>query len=353
MVREKKMVDKSGLPPGTVIYTGDKDIDEDIIIESICFNENNFQRSLLSSIREIETFPKMTNWINLDGIHKIEHIHDIGKIFGIDNFILEDIVNVKQRAKIEDRGEYVYIVLKMIRYIDDEKRIDTEQLSIIVSNNYLLTLQENKGDVFDPIRERIENSIGKIRSKSHDFLAYTILDIIVDNYLVAIESVEDEIDKMEGKIINSANKKDLEKILQMKQEFSILKRSMIPTREIMNKLVHSKEFGVFKDDMKVYFTDVYDHTLIVYELVENMSNRVTSLIELYHSTINSVINDTMKVLTIITTVFIPLSFLTGVYGMNFRYMPYLDSPQGYYWLIFIMFLIVIGMIYFFKRKKWL
>ena len=142
MVREKKMVDKSGLPPGTVIYTGDKDIDEDIIIESICFNENNFQRSLLSSIREIETFPKMTNWINLDGIHKIEHINEIGKIFGIDNFILEDIVNVKQRAKIEDRGDYVYIVLKMIRYIEEEKRIDTEQLSLIVSNNYLLTLQE-------------------------------------------------------------------------------------------------------------------------------------------------------------------------------------------------------------------
>lgn len=353
MKKNKRKVNKIGLPPGSVVYTGNKDIKESIIIESINFNEHSFKKTLLGDIKEIEIFPKMTNWINLDGVHNIEYIKEIGKIFCIDNFILEDIVNIKQRAKIEERENHVYIVLKMLSYIESEDRIASEQLSIIVAKDYLLTLQEEKGDVFDPIRERIQKSIGKIRLKSHDFLAYTILDVIVDNYFVVIEQMEEAIDRIEDKLLNNPEKEDLEKILQMKQEFAMLKRSMIPTREIMNKLIHTKDSDVFQEGMKIYFADVYDHTLLVHELLENMSNRVMSLIELYHSTINSTINDTMKILTIITTIFIPLSFLTGIYGMNFQYIPYLESPYGYFGLLSIMFLIVILMVYFFRKRRWL
>lgn len=353
MSRGKKKNKKPGLPPGSVVYTGSKEEYEDISIESINFNEKSYKKSKVPCVSDLVVYPNMVNWINLDGVHNTKFIEKIGKRFNIDSVILEDIVNVRQRAKIEERDEFIYIVLKMIKCNEKECTIESEQLSIIVSKEYVLTLQEEEGDVFDPIRERIEKAVGRVRIEGHDYLAYSILDIIVDNYFIAIEQMEKLIDNLEDSLLNTAKKEDLEKILKFKQDFSSLKRAMFPTREIMNKLIHMKDKGIFKDSMRIYLEDVYDHTLLVYEHLENMAGRATGLIELYHSMVNNSMNETMKVLTIMTAIFVPISFLTGVYGMNFSYMPYLDWHYGYYFLLIFMAVIVATMLYFFKRKKWI
>lgn len=352
MKKSKRKNKKAGLPPGSVVYTGHR-VHDDIIIESIAFNSNSIEKKELNDISEITLKKDFVNWINIDGIHNVDYVKEIGEKFKIDNFILEDIVNVGQRPKIELRDNLLFMVLKMMDIDETTEKIEVEQLSIVVGENFVLTLQEKRGDVFKPIRDRMNQSIGKIRTSGSDYLAYSFLDIIVDNYFLILEHIEEEIDFIENKLINQAEQEDLEKILKFKQEFASIKRGMHPVREIVSKLNYTGDLPLFGDKMKVYISDVYDHTIRINEMLENTSSRVTTLVEIYHSTVNKQMNDTMKVLTIITTIFVPLSLLTGIYGMNFEYIPLLKWKYGYHALMFFMVTMSMIMIYFFKKKKWI
>ncbi len=354
MKKERKRAKKLGLPPGTIIYTGSK-TEEKISIDYYTYNNLNVEKYKfedLETLMKIDVDKDKTNWINIDGVHEVGLIEKIGAKFNIDNFILEDIVSVNQRPKVEEREDYIYIVIRMLRYNKHEKKIISEQVSLILSEDYLITFQEEEGDVFDPIRKRIETG-GKICKKNNDYLAYTILDAIVDNYFLVLDYVELEIDELEDRLIHTAVRTDLQKIIDLKQEFNILKRGMLPTREIMKRLQHARGIDIFKEDMTIYLNDLHDHAIMVHDSVENMSNRVTSLLEIYHSTVNSTMNDIMKVLTIVSTIFVPLTFLAGIYGMNFENIPGLSWKDGYYVLLVVMGALTVFMLYLFRRKKWL
>lgn len=352
MRRRIKHNKKVGTPPGSIVYTGEsKATETNVVLYSYCEHNNIVEK--LHSVDNLKFRPQCVNWLNIDGVHDVELIKKIGEKFDIDNLVLEDIADVKQRAKLEEREKFLFIVVKMFQYDSRSGKVSSEQVSFIIGEDYLITFQEDKGDVFDHIRHRIENGIGKIRKRGADYLTYLLLDSIVDNYFLILENIEYEIDQLEDKLLDRSDKEDLRTIIKLKQDFIYFKRATLPVRELAIRLSHNREIDIFKEDMGIYLNDLQDHVLIIHEVIENLSNRVTGLIELYHSTINSVMNETMRFLTIVSTIFVPLTFLAGLYGMNFEHMPELSWKYGYFGVLMVMGLAASGLIYLFRKKNWI
>lgn len=345
---------KVGLPPGTILYTGEK-ASHDITLELYSFDSNEIKKERLGKNQDFD-FIKSNgkfNWLNINGIHDTELINKLGKTFEIDNLVLEDIANINQRVKTEDWEKYLFIVLKMIKFEENKKEIKYEQISFILGKNYLLTFQEEPGDIFDFVRKRIESTTSKIIQKGIGYLAYALIDVIVDNYFIALDLAEEKIDKLEYEILNNFSDEQAEKILRLKSELSILKKGIYPIREISAKLQGTEIIAYFGKSNKMYLSDLHDHGMVICDIIENMLSRTSELFQLYYSTQSNDMNNVMKVLAIISTIFMPLSFLAGVYGMNFSYMPELTWKYGYFMIIGIMILLVIVMIIVFKKKKWL
>lgn len=345
---------KLGLPPGSIVYTGEPDTD--IVKISVIYYQKSFYKT--------ETFTENDElnlnldfdgyiWINIDGIHNTDLIKKIGSIFNIDNLSLEDIVNPEQRVKIDDRGTYIQIILKMLSLELLTKEINYEQISIILKDNILITFQETPFDIFDDIRHRIESPKTRFGTYDTSYLAYMLIDTIVDNYLLILDEVELEIDEIETKIIHNSSSEDLENIIFFKQNISLLKRFISPIRELVAKLQTRNMLHYFPEEMKYYLSDLNDHSIIAFDTVEMLNNRVTELIQLYHSTLSNTMNEVMKILAIISTIFMPLTFISGLYGMNFQNMPELTWKYGYFFVLGTMITLVICMIAYFKKKKWL
>lgn len=347
---------KIGLPPGSIVYTGENP-EHEVSVTIIYYNESIFRKEVYSSKEVFKVnfaFPGNI-WINIDGINDIGLIQKIGNIFHIDNLILEDLVNPEQRVKLEEREEYLFLILKTLNLNLITEEIEYEQLSFILQDNVLITVQETPKDSFDSIRYRLdsERAKGRIRSRSIGYLAYALIDTIVDNYFLILDEVEKEIDGLEEKVINKSEREDLEIILDLKQSISSLKRFITPLRELVAKLQTRGMREYFEEDMRIYLNDLYDHSIIIFENIEMLNSRVHELVQLYHSTVSNDMNQIMKILAVISTIFMPLSFLTGLYGMNFQNMPELHSPFGYFILLGFMFLLVVGMLFLFKKKKWI
>ncbi|MGL6131355.1 MAG: magnesium/cobalt transporter CorA, partial [Fusobacteriaceae bacterium] len=342
---------KIGMEPGSVIYTGNK-LDEKIVIELFSYNDSNTSKERFQKIEDVKLKKECVNWLNIDGVHNTDIVKKIGDIFKIDNLILEDITNINQRAKLEDRDKFLYIVLRMFRLEGENNKIVSEQLSLIVTEDYLITFQEEPGDVFDNIRHRISEGLGKVRKKKADYLAYLILDAVIDNYFNILEKIEYDMDELEDKLMNASNKDDLKAIMKLKKEFIAIKRSISPVRELTTKMFYNRDLEIFKGDMSNYINDLHDHVIVIHEIMENLSARVVGLVEIYHSSVNSVMNETMRFLTIVSTIFVPLTFLAGIYGMNFENIPELNWEFGYFYLLGIMFVTACIMFYHFKKKKW-
>ncbi|MCI7223802.1 MULTISPECIES: magnesium/cobalt transporter CorA [Fusobacterium] len=345
---------KLGLPPGSVIYTGEPD--NEVVNISVIYYQKNFYKKETFTENDTINFNLDFDgdiWINIDGIHNTDLIKKIGVMFNIDNLSLEDIVNPEQRVKIDDRGTYIQIVLKMLSLELLTKEINYEQISIILKDNILITFQETPFDIFDDIRHRIESP--KTRFGTHDssYLAYMLIDTIVDNYLLILDEVELEIDEMETKIIHEPSQEDLHNIISFKQNISLLKRFISPIRELVAKLQTRNMLHYFPEEMKYYLSDLSDHSIIAFDTVEMLNNRTTELIQLYHSTLSNTMNEVMKILAIISTIFMPLTFISGLYGMNFHYMPELEWRYGYFFVIGTMITLVVCMIIYFKKKKWI
>lgn len=345
-------ISKRGMPPGTLIHVGKKKM-EKVHISVIDYDEKNLIEKDGISIEECKSFadsPSIT-WINVDGLHDPEVIEKIGTTFDIHPLLLEDIMNTEQRPKVEDYGKYMYFVLKMV-YIDDRKRICVEQVSIILGDTYVISFQERTGDVFESIRQRLKNKKGRIRTLKADYLAYSLIDSIIDHYFAILENISEVIEKLEGEVVEEPSKKTLQDIHMLKRNMLYLRKSVWPLREVISYLQRS-ESELIEDNTGFYLRDVYDHTIQVIDTLESFRDMVSGMLDIYLSSISQKLNEVMKVLTIIATIFIPLTFIAGVYGMNFAYMPELQWKWGYFAVLGVMLIVFVGMIIYFKRKKWL
>ncbi len=343
---------KSGLPPGTLVHIGQKRSDR-VKITVTEYSEGQYQSREIKEIKEclpLKDEP-VTTWIDINGIHNLETIEYIGRQFNLHPLILEDIVNSEQRPKVEDLGKNLFVVLKSLSY-DLEKKLDIEQISFIIGSKYIITFQENSEDIFQPVKTRIKNSTERIRAMGADYLAYSLLDAIVDNYFVILEEIGTKLDSLEEELVANPTRETLHSIHQLKREMLLIRKSIWPSREVINSLQRG-ELPFFGEIAAMHLKDVYDHTIQVIDIIETLRDMLSEIMDIYLSSISNKINDVMKVLTIITTLFIPLSFIASVYGMNFKYMPELGWRFGYPAVLFTMLFLGILMLVFFRKKKWI
>ncbi len=351
----KKTVKKVGASPGTLVHVGERKVDATgiriIDYDAERLEDHRIRPDEVSQCREIKARPTVS-WVNVDGIHQVEVIEAFGQCFDLHPLVLEDILNTEHRPKIEDYGDYLFIVLKMLQFDPEGDDIRTEQVSLILGKNFVLSFQEKEGDVFDGVRERIRNHKGRIRGKGADYLAYALLDSIVDSYYGILEKIGDRIEALEEEVIAAPSPASQKTIHHFKREMILLRKAVWPLREVIGGLQRDDSPLIGKATA-VFLRDVYDHTIQVIDTVETLRDIITGLLDLYLSSLSNRMNEVMKVLTIIATIFIPLSFMAGVYGMNFEYMPELKWRWSYFVLWGAMLAVAGGLLTFFRRKKWL
>jgi len=342
-----------GIPPGTPV-TFSRESTKPVKITVFEYNEKDCRKVEVKNPEACKDFLRSSGvvWINVDGVHNTSIIERICSIFDIHPLVQEDITNIGQRPKMDEYEKYLYIITKMLYEDNKDKNILIEQVSIILMQNIVISFQERHGDVFDPVRTKLLEDKGFVRKRGSDYLAYALLDAIVDHYFVIIENLEDNMQYLEDSVVEHPDSKDLRKLQKLKSQLIFLRRYLWPLREILSKMA-SGDTLLIKKKTHPFFRDVYDHTLQVIEILETFQDVVTSLLDIYLSSINNRMNSIMKLLTIISTIFIPLTFITGLYGMNFRYMPELSWKWSYPIVLAVMLLISLGMIRFFKKKKWL
>lgn len=344
---------KAGSPPGTLIHIGERKRDK-ARITKYRYDEGSFEEEIVSSVDNfctLENAPGFT-WVNVDGIHQIELLEKVGDCLGLHRLVLEDILNTEQRPKFEDYGDYVYVVAKMLCFDEKANTVITEQISLVLGRNFLISFQENEGDVFNPVRERLKNGTGRMRKMGVDYLAYSLIDSIVDNYFVVLEKLGEKIEAAEEELVAKPTRDTLQVIHHLKRVMLFLHKAVWPLREVVGALERG-ETELVKEQTGVYLRDVYDHVIQVMDTTETYRDILSSMLDIYLSSISNRMNEVMKVLTIISTLFMPLTFLAGLYGMNFKYMPELEQPWGYPAVLVIMVFAVLAMVYFFKKKKWI
>jgi magnesium transporter len=349
----KRRLKKIGLPPGTPVFVGEKKI-EKAKITIIDYDEKQFQEKEAETIEECFPFkdtPTVT-WINVDGVHQLDIIEKIGSHFELHPLILEDIMNTEQRPKMEDFERYIYIVLKMLDYDEKENETKIEQVSLILGENFVISFQETEGDIFDHIRERIRNGKGRIRKMGADYLGYALLDAIVDKYFIILERLGGQIEDIEEELVSNPKPEILHEIHRLKREMIFLRKSIWPLREVIN-ILERGESSLIQKSTLIYLRDVYDHTIQVIDQVETFRDMVSGMHDTYLSVVSNRMNEVMKVLTIIATIFIPLTFIAGIYGMNFKFMPELEWRWAYFVVWSVIVIIAIFMLIYFRRKKWL
>jgi len=350
----KKRSHKAGLPPGTLVHIGEKKV-EKARITIMDYDETNLEEKEAKTIEESYPFkekPTVT-WVNIDGLHQLDIIEKLGAHFGLHPLLLEDIVNTEQRPKMEDYGDYIFVVLKMLYHADEnDTETQAEQVSLILGSNFVISFQEREGDVFEPVRDRIRKKKGRIRKAGADYLAYALLDAIVDNYFIILEKSGETIEDAEQQLTVNPTQETLQFIRKLKKEMIFLRKSVWPLREVVSGLERS-DSPLIHESTSAYLRDVYDHTIQVIDTVESYRDMISGMLDIYLSSISNKMNEVMKVLTIFASIFIPLTFVAGVYGMNFEFMPELTWRWGYFALLAVMALIGISLVFYFKRKRWL
>jgi len=355
----KKSSKSRGLPPGALIHIGEKKTDK-VKISVMDYSIGKFNEMEIKKVEDCFSLKRKPSisWINVDGLHEVDLIEKLGKSFDIHPLVLEDILNTDQRPKMEDFEKYIFFALKML-YIDEKTHeIHSEQVSLILGNNFVISFQEAVGDVFDSLRERIRGSKGRIRKMGADYLAYSLIDAIVDNYYVILEKIGEKIENMQEDIIKNPDPKTLQHIYKLKRDMIYLRKSVWPLREVLNGLLR-EESKLIKKSTHIYLRDLYDHTIQVIDTIETYRDMVSGMLDIYMSSISNRMNEVMKVLTIFAAIFIPLTFIAGVYGMNFKTennplnMPELGWEYGYIFALGTMVVLVVVLLGYFKHKKWL
>jgi magnesium transporter len=340
-----------GAPPGTIQYTGEERTDR-IKITLIEYNETEFFEQEFYDLSDCLSHvkPNMVKWLNVEGLHKPELVEAIGKFYNIHSLTMEDIVHVDQRPKFEDYDNYVVAIMKMISYTTEVK---SEQLSVVLLENTVLSFQEpNNGDAFEIIRNRLRQGKGRVRKLGADYLAYALMDAVVDCYFTAIEKIGDKIEEIEEEIISDRDKKSLLELYHLKREMIYLRKQVWPLRDMINNMVRS-ETHLINPSSDIYLRDLSDHVTRIIDTVETYRDLLSGIMDIYLSTNANKMNEVMKVLTIMSSIFIPVTFIAGVYGMNFENMPELKTQNGYFITWGVMLSVIIGLMIYFKRKKWM
>ena len=345
---------KTGLPPGALVHVGERKV-EAVKVRVFEYDEAQLREEQLSTPDECVPPGKRSTitWVDVEGLHDVEALGRLGERFGLHPLVVEDLLNTGQRPKAEDLDEYIFVVLKTVcRSHDGGDGTDVEQVSLVLGPNYVLTFQEREGDAFDPIRDRIRHSRGRVRRMGADYLAYALIDAIVDHYFLVLEWLGERLESLEDQVAAAPTTETQQVIHHLKTELIFLRRSAWPLREVVGGLERS-ESSLIQETTGVYLRDVYDHAIQVIEALETFRDMLSGMLDIYLSSVSNRMNEVMKVLTIIATVFIPLTFVAGVYGMNFRHMPELEWVWGYP-LVWIVMIVVAGlMVIYFRRKRWL
>ncbi len=350
--KKSRVSKKIGLPPGSLIYLGEKKV-EKVTIKVTEYDEANAETYEIKSVEEIDPFtdtPQVT-WVSVCGLHETDFLKQVGERFKVHPLVLEDILNTDTRPKIEITDDYLFIVMKMLTYNAEHKILETEQVSFILGKTFLFSFSERSDEIFNPIKERISSQLGRIRKRGSDYLLYALMDIVVDNYFLALEKIEERIELLDDEIINTPNKSQIESIYNLRNLLLLIRRSIWPSREIVNQLIKD-DSELLNESIEPYLRDLYDHTIHITESIEQQREVTNGLMEIYLSMMSNKMNEVMKVLTVIATIFIPLTFIVGIYGMNFHYMPELEWPWAYFAVWGVMLAVVIAMIFYFKKKDW-
>jgi len=349
----KRRTKKTSLPPGSVVFVGDRKKDA-TSLSIIDYDEREYLEKAVESVEECLPFKDLptVTWFNVSGLHQTEVIESMGRNFNLHPLLLEDIVNTGQRPKLDDYGEYLFFVFKMLDYDEEESTINSEQVSFILGRNYVISFQEDEGDIFDPLRDRIRNSKGIVRRMGPDYLTYALIDTVVDNYFLILERLGDKIEFMEEELVANPSTETLQSIHSLKRELIFLRKSVWPMREVVSRMERGG-FALISEATNIYLRDVYDHTIQVIDAIETYRDLLSGMLDIYLSSISNRMNEIMKVLTIIGTIFIPLTFIAGIYGMNFTNMPELEWAWGYPSVMLVMLAIALVMVLFFRRKRWL
>jgi magnesium transporter len=358
MAAKKYRNKKKDLSPGSSVFTGDKKV-EKIVVTIFNYNEQQFEEKKIESIEELKLLKEnaKTLWVNLAGIHDVTLIEKVCEIFEVHSLVIEDILNVNHSPKIEEHDTFLFLILKMINFDKTNRELNIEQISIILGQNYVLTFQENTGDVFDVIRERIRTAKGRIRKAGADYLMYRLLDSIVDNYFITLEYVDDKIEFVEEKLLEESEDSYLKEIHNLRKDILKLRRAVYPMRD-MTYYLQRGENPLIQKSTLMFTRDLHDHITNNIETIENYREIINGVLEVHLTNASHRMNQVIKLLTMISTIFIPLTFIVGIYGMNFNTqvsifnMPELNWKYGYLFVMFIMIAIVVSLVVFFKRKKW-
>jgi magnesium transporter len=344
---------KHGLPSGSLIHMGDQK-SHVISIDVMDFNADTWKEFAVHSIEDLAICKssETVSWINIDGVHDASVIQSIGEHFRLHPLLLEDLMNPDHRPKIEDFDSYIHFTLRMLSFDRSTRTIKQEQVSFVLGEYWVLSFQESPGDVFDAIRDRIRNDKGRIRKSGADYLTYALADIIVDHYFLIIDEIDEEIDQLEEEVMRGRNEEILRSIQQLKKELMILRKSTLPVRDSVGNLMKGTS-RLISPETTVFLKDVYDHTLHISDSIEIYRETLNSLMEVHLSSLSNRLNQVMKVLTIISTIFIPLTFIVGVYGMNFRFMPELEWKYGYAMVWGVMIVVTLFLVYILRRNKWM
>lgn len=342
---------KAGLAPGSLVHIGNQ-YAEKSKITLVRYNETFSEEKILDSLKDFcaDQHQDEVIWLNIDGLQDIKLFEEIGKIFALHPLVLEDILNTAQRPKTEDYRDYIYLV---VRHFHDQQNgsLLSDQVSIILGKNFVLSFQERETDLYKSIREKISQKKGRIRKERADYLAHALLDNVVDHYFIILENLEGKIESLEDNLVRQPDNSSLQAIHLLKRKLILLAKSLWPLREAVSAVERSDSPLINKTTV-VYFKDIYDHTIALIDTVETFKDMLSGILDVYLNTISNRLNEVMKVLTIIATIFMPLTFIAGIYGMNFRYMPELEMRWGYFVVLGIMVAVALFMIRYFRKKKW-
>lgn len=343
---------KTGLPPGSLVHVGSRRT-ENVAITVLEYDETELRQIHVEDPAELAYYrdSEKTSWVNIDGLHDAKLLGAVGSVFGLHPLVLEDMLNTEERPKIEAYGDYTFIAVKQLFINESTGELDTDHQNIILGKGFVISAGESRTRIFDPVRERLESGV-RLRKMGADYLAYTLLDAIVDNYFNVLERQGEIIEKVEEILVSDPDRSTLDKILETKNDMLYIHKNIWPLREVAN-LLERGESSLVGQDTRVYLRDLYDHVMQVLDTTEIYRDILSGLLDVYLSSVSNRMNEIMKVLTIISTIFIPLTFLAGIYGMNFNYMPELGWRWGYFALLGVMAVLALVMLYFFKRKKWL
>ena len=342
---------KTGLSPGTLVHIGEQRTD-DVTITLFNYAGPRCEERVVTDVHTLRLPEDETvTWVNVGGVHKVDVLEAFGKHFGLHPLLLEDIANTDQRPKLDDYETYFFLVMKMLM-TSERGDIVVEQVSFVLGRNYVLSFQENGADVFHPVRDRLRGGKGRLRQNGADYLLHALIDAVVDQYFAVLEMLGERIESLQERVMADPRPETLKDIHALKRQLLFVRRAVWPLREAINNLSRS-DCPLLHEPIKVFFRDVYDHVVQIVDTIETLREMVSASLEIYLSSVSYRLNAVMRVLTVITTIFMPLTFIAGIYGMNFEYMPELKWPWGYPMALGMMSLVAVVMLIGFRRKKWL